>query len=238
MDIKRCIYLLDDDEISSLILKKRLEDAGYVSHWCGTSTQLFSLLNKIKSPCIFLLDFSLVGDELSGLEVCRRVKPLYNDPVVMLTGNRSTATVVACMAAGADLYLEKPYDFEQLAAKIQAITRLYDNGYSASFQQASVPKHARRAPIFSSSKRRFEHENGEYVHLTEKEAAFYEIISSKDKKFVSREEAYLVLYGRSMEPMNRAIDNLACRVRSKLKLLDCSVELQVVRGVGYKIVST
>jgi two-component system OmpR family response regulator len=238
MEIKRCIYSLDDDEISSLILKKKLEDAGYVCHQCSTSTQLFSLLDKIRSPGIFLLDVGLVGDELSGLEVCRRIKPLYNNPVVMLTGNRNTETVVDCMAVGADLYLEKPYDFEQLVAKIQAIARLYDNGYSASFQQASVPTPARSALTFSSSKRRFEHENGEYVHLTEKEAAFYQIIYNLDTKFVSREDAYLILYGRSMEPMNRAIDNLACRVRSKLKLLDCSVELQVVRGVGYKIVST
>jgi len=238
MNIKRSIYLLDDDEVSSRILKRQLDNAGYECHWCGTSSQLFSLLNKIESADIFLLDFGLVGDELSGLEVCKRVKLLYNNPVVMLTGNRATKTVVACMAAGADLYIEKPYAFEQLVAKFNAIARLYDQAHSASLQRVAVSKHLSNALIFSASKRCFEREDGQFVRLTEKESAFYEIIYTHDKKIVSREETYLILYGRAMDPMNRAIDNLACRVRSKLKLLDCSVELQVMRGVGYKIVST
>tara|TARA_R100001377_G_scaffold85293_1_gene71290 strand:- start:1681 stop:2406 length:726 start_codon:yes stop_codon:yes gene_type:complete len=238
MKIERCIYLLDDDEVSSQILKRRLEGAGYKCHWCSTSSQLFRVLNEIENLGIFLLDFNLGGDELTGLEVCKRVKPLYNNPVVMLTGNRNTETVVACIAAGADLYIEKPYDFEQLVARLQAIVRLYNQSYSPILQRHSAAKTTSKALIFNASMRRFEREDGQFVPLTEKEVAFYEIIDRHNKKFLSKDEAYLILYGRAMDPMNRAIDNLACRVRSKLKLLDCSVELQVVRGAGYRIVNT
>jgi DNA-binding response OmpR family regulator len=237
MKTKSRIYLVDDDPVFSLILKRQLESAGYECDWCSHSSQLFERLKKAESTSVLLLDFSLVGDELSGLEVCKRVKSLCNNPVVMLTGYRNTETVVACLAAGADFYIEKPYNFEQLVAKIQAISRFHDQVSSASLQLPLISNPVSSEFVFSAINRRIERDDGKFVKFTEKETDFYEIINSHDNNFVSREDAYLSIYGRVMDPMNRGIDNLACRVRSKLKLLDSTVDLQVVRGVGYKLVS-
>jgi DNA-binding response OmpR family regulator len=237
MKTKSGIYLLDDDPVFSLILKRQLESRGYECDWCSHSSQLFELLKETESTSVLLLDFSLLGDELSGLEVCKRVKSLCNNPVVMLTGYRNTETVVDCLAAGADFYIEKPYNFEQLVAKIQAISRFHDQVSSTRLQLPLTPSPVSSKLVFSAVDRRIERDDGQFAKLTEKETDFYEIINSYDNNFVSREEAYLSIYGRIMDPMNRGIDNLACRVRSKLKLLDSTVELQVVRGVGYRLVS-
>ncbi len=236
MSAKYTIYLLDDDELSSQILRHSLEQRGYRCFWFSTPEEMYARMKLERDADLFLLDYALGGKNPSGADVCRKVKTQNKKPVVMLTGDRTTATVVECIAVGADLYIEKPYEFEQLVAKISAILRLYRN-LSKSVRAPAKSTHLILDEIaYSPQKRQFSNKDGETRTLTEKESIFFEILCGKPEYFVTREEAYYGIYGRSMDPMNRGIDNLACRLRMKLRELAIPVDILVLRGIGYRMI--
>lgn len=237
MKQRRTAYLLDDDEINSLLLKANLEKSGYDCHWFSEIERMFDSLKDEKSVDVFILDYDLGGKKESGLDACRRVKSEYRKPVVMLTGDRSSPTVLACMAVGADLYIEKPYEFDQFLAKVSAIIRLYARMPETSEMNAVSSNPLLEVLSCNAGARELSNRAGSVVSLTEKEMAFYEIICANAGSHVSREEVYTGIYGRQMDPMSRIVDNLACRVRAKLQKLKVPVDIQVIRGVGYRVVA-
>ncbi len=233
---KKQVVILDDDETACQILRTQLNNKGYRANYHLYSGELFEYIEKDGKADLFILDYALSGDRYSGLDVCRRLKAQSKTPIVMLTGNRQVETVVSCIAAGADLYIEKPYELESFTARLSAIIRVYALLNQEEQDSTNLSSDLSTKVIVNRSQRVLQNTAGNSVSLTEKEMAFYEIISGRESLFISREDAYLGIYGRPMEPMNRAIDNLACRIRSKLKELNVPLELYVIRGAGYKLI--
>jgi len=234
---KKNAIILDDDEVTCRLLRNQLISKGFLVNYFLKSKDLFEYLNQGMGSDVFILDYALMEDKLCGLDVCRKLKSKYQCPVVMLTGNKSAETIVSCIAAGADLYIEKPYELESLVARIGAISRVYEILKPQDNNKRKSNLELDNDIFVNHTQRLIQSPDGQSVSLTDKELAFYELITSREALFISREEAYLGIYGRSMDPSNRAIDNLACRVRAKLKKINVRLELRVIRGVGYRVVN-
>lgn len=229
---RKLICILDDDEISTLFLKRKLERRKYSCISFCQSADFFSWLDSGAAPSLVILDYFLGNERCSGLEVCTRVKGALGVPVIMLTGDCRTMTIVNCLNAGADQYVTKPYDIDELDARIGAVLRLY-KGKGPNFRPNEILSSGIRV---NWDERRLSSTHGSEVSLTEKELALLALFLASDEAYVDREWAFSTIYGVERGPWNRAVDVLISRLRKKLVLLGGAIDIVTVRGSGYFLV--
>lgn len=114
------ILIADDDQICLKMLEGILPEWGYEVVSAINGTMAWQILQEKEAPKLAILDWAMPG--LDGLEVCRRVRqgetqtPAY---MILLTARDAKADVVAGLAAGANDFVSKPFDREELRARIQ-----------------------------------------------------------------------------------------------------------------------
>jgi DNA-binding response OmpR family regulator len=113
------ILVAEDDPVSLQILRMRLEQWGYEVIATQTGTEAMMELRKSDAPSLAILDWMMPG--MDGLEICRRTREvnraLY---VILLTARDTTESLVEGLGAGADDYLMKPFNKDELQARILA----------------------------------------------------------------------------------------------------------------------
>ncbi len=118
------IVIADDDELVVDIVRAALEARGHVVGALEDGKRVKDVI-EFKQPDLVILDCSM--PELSGIEVLRQIRAsvrAYATPVLMLTGRRSQADEEIAVRAGADDYLRKPFDPDQLVALVEALLEL------------------------------------------------------------------------------------------------------------------
>ena len=114
------VLIAEDDPISRLMLQGMLTDWGYEVQAVENGTEAWSVLQRDDAPRLAILDWIMPG--LDGVEVCRRVRdrlatvPIY---LLLLTSRDAKADIAAGLAAGSNDYLSKPYDRDELRARVQ-----------------------------------------------------------------------------------------------------------------------
>jgi len=226
------IHALDDDEFMLRVLAFQLGRVGFKVMACSNADKFLENLERASRIDAVILDYYLSGTRDSGLDICRKIKARHNCPVIMLTGNSETDSIVACLNAGADQYVVKPYKIEELAARIMAAARLYTTS------AVPVPENGKpnRYDVSVDWNLRLISVNGaESAKLTEKELALLEIFLASIDGYIDRASAFSSIYGYEMEPMNRTIDILVSRLRKKLCVNQKRVEIVNIRGLGYSL---
>lgn len=125
LDAKVKILVIDDDRIIQLILKGTLEEQGYEVILASSGTQGLEKAH-IYHPAIIICDWQM--DEMDGLEVCREIKSqafLANTFFILLTSKTSVEDLVKGLDTGADDFLSKPIEMNELKARVRAGLRLY-----------------------------------------------------------------------------------------------------------------
>lgn len=229
---KKLICILDDDELSALFLQRQLERRRYFCIAFSNSLDFFAWLESGAAPGLIILDYFLGNERCCGLDVCVRVKAELGVPVIMLTGDCRTRTIVDCLNAGADQYVTKPYNIDELVARIGVVFRLCE-GKGEKFRPHEILSSGIRV---NWDERRLSTAHGCEVSLTEKELALLALFLASDEAYVDRERAFSTIYGLEREPLNRAIDVLISRLRKKLVLLGDAMDIVTVRGGGYFLV--
>ena len=113
------ILIADDDRTSTMMLGKTLEQWGFEVVVVQNGTEAWEQLSGQAPPALAILDWMMPG--LDGIELCKRIRsmplraPVY---VILLTGRNSRQDLVAGLEAGADDYLTKPFDPDELRARI------------------------------------------------------------------------------------------------------------------------
>jgi DNA-binding response OmpR family regulator len=233
---KPLVCILDDDEILTRMLVSQLERRQYrCLPFLKTEDFLVHLDNQEKAD-IYIVDFFLDSKKSSGLDVCRKIKSRHRAPVIMLTSNKGTDTIVSCLNAGADQYIVKPCNSNELVARMEATMRLY--GAAPEFPGPGPDLADRYREHFSVNwlLRTLTVNNGTNVRLTEKELALFELFVVAADRTLNRRLAYGAIYGIEMDPLNRAVDILASRLRRKLQGLDAGIDIVTIRGGGYMLV--
>lgn len=115
------ILLVEDEPVMAALLRQGLEEEGYLVEWVLTGEEALARLEHLE-PALLVLDVRLPG--MDGVEVCRQVRQRWPDlPVLMLTALDDVENRVRGLRAGADDYLPKPFAFEELLARIEALLR-------------------------------------------------------------------------------------------------------------------
>jgi DNA-binding response OmpR family regulator len=171
---------------------------------------------------VLVLDRDLPG--VHGDEICRRLALSGADVrILMLTAAASVRERIEGLGIGADDYLPKPFDFGELAARVQALGR-------RSF--ASVPPVLERAGIVLDTYRRQASRDGRFVPLSLKEYAVLEVLLRADGAPVSAERLLEQAWDENADPFTTAVRVVINRLRAKLGDPPC---IHTDPGVGYRL---
>jgi two-component system response regulator RegX3 len=175
---------------------------------------------------VVVLDVML-GD-LSGVEVCRRLRAVSDVPILMLTARDLEADRVLGLEAGADDYVTKPFSMLELVSRIRAILRRRELDRGATVRrigdlELDLATHEARL-------------HGETIRLTPTEFRLLTLLSSQDRAF-TRREIMQHLWESSYVGDERAADVHVANIRRKLERdADSPARLATVRGIGYRLV--
>jgi two-component system cell cycle response regulator CtrA len=216
------ILLIEDDLTTARGVAKMLSAASMVVDSADTGEEGLELA-KLYDYDLILLDLML--PDMEGYEVVRKLRAAKRDtPVLILSGLGKPQAKVKGFGLGADDYIVKPFDAQELIARIQAIVRR-SKGYSRSVLTVgslSLDLSAREVTV-----------QGRPVHLTGKEYAILELLTLR-KGIVLTKEAFLNhLYGGMDEPEVKIIDVFICKLRKKLAQAGAEELIGTVWGRGY-----
>ena len=178
---------------------------------------------------IVVLDLMLPG--MSGQDVCRRMRACNNmTPVLMLTALGKLDERVAGLRLGADDYLAKPFDFDELLARIEALVRR-----SRAFGAIDEDTHVLTlGPIRFDLQSLEVYCGEERVDLTSKEREILKLFLANPRKVFSRERILNAVWGANADPLNNVVDVYVGRLRRKLGPAGDAIE--TVRGAGYRLI--
>ena len=121
------VLLADDDPVSLHLLKSKLQKWQYNVTICTDGQEAWKILQSESPPRLAILDWMMPG--LDGLQICQNVRANRNTPyiyILLLTSRGETADLVAGMEAGADDYLTKPFNVEELEVRLRAGRRILE----------------------------------------------------------------------------------------------------------------
>ena len=212
------LLLAEDDPQLGDGLTVGLRQAGYAVDWLkdgvaadlALATETFDLL---------VLDLGL--PRLAGMEVLRKLRGRGQTlPVLILTARDATGEKVAGLDAGADDYLIKPIDIDELAARVRALTRRA-SGHAQPLLEVgalSIDPAARQVCL-----------NGKPVELATREYALLQALAENAGRVMTRGQLEATIYGWRDEPDSNALEVHIHHLRRKLGA-DC---IKTLRGVGY-----
>lgn len=214
------VLVVEDEPNLSRQLRRNLESAGYaVDHAPDGEEGLF--LGETESYDAVVLDLGL--PEIDGLEVLRRWRSAGRRmPVLVLTARDSWSDKVTGLDAGADDYLAKPFETEELVARLRALIRRASGNASAQLTAGDVTLDTRTGRVTKA---------GEAVKLTAQEYKLLSYLMHHKGKVVSRTELIEHIYDQDFDRDSNTIEVFITRIRKKLG----ADLITTIRGLGYSL---
>lgn len=220
------ILLIDDDRELCVLLVEFLEKSGYRARVANDGPLgLRMALEEVDD--LVILDVMLPG--LDGFAVLESLRKQSDTPVLMLTARSETPSRVAGLNAGADDYLPKPFEPDELLARVRALHRRSKSGAG---RTAAVPLVVSGVTLNPLARQVYH--CGREVSLTTLEFEILEMLMRSAGRVVSRNQIFLRLFQREASFLDRSLDVHVSHLRQKLG--DDSGLIQTVRGVGYQFV--
>lgn len=223
------VLIIEDDPDTEQMLRMILQSEGYDVLSAGNGPLGLELLRKM-GPDLVILDWMLPGME--GIEVCRRAREFSSVPIVMLTAKTASSDKVAGLDTGADDYLAKPFEPEELLARLRAHLR----------RAAMIGDGLQRDRPIQVGDLRLEpasHEvwlRGKQVGLTRLEFNLLYCLAQRAGKVLTRDDILRLVWGENEAIDLRGIDAHIRRLRAKIEdNPDEPLRIQTVHGVGYKM---
>ncbi|WP_282155960.1 response regulator transcription factor [Cytobacillus gottheilii] len=219
----RTILLVDDESRMLDLLTLYLSPLGYKCVKTGSALEALVYLES-HSADLILLDVMM--PEMDGWEACREIKKYWDTPIIMLTARSEKPDIVKGLNIGADDYILKPFDEEELVARIEAVLRRGkpEDGI-ISFQGLILKKDSFEL-LYKNEK----------ILLTPKEFAMMEQFLNNQNKVFSRDHLISSVWGYGVSIEDRTIDSHVRNLREKLRKAGFSADdyLLTVWGIGYK----
>jgi two-component system response regulator MprA len=218
------VLVVDDDRKMLALMKRGLSYAGYSVDLAVDGEQALRLARD-HPPQLVVLDVMLPG--IDGVEVCRRLRMGDAElPVLMLTARGRVTDRIAGLDAGADDYLVKPFDFDELLARIRALLRR---------SRASDEPVLRFSDLALEPATREVTRSGMPIELTSREYELLEYFLRHPRQVLSRERMFEQVWGADFIGESNLIDVHVMRLREKLEVDGRSRLIQTIRGAGYSL---
>ena len=214
------LLLVEDDNDMSRALSRALIRRGFAVTCCGDGVQALRLLREQRHDAV-LLDLSIPG--IDGLHVLQRMRATGDSTMVLvLTARGSVGDRIAGLNAGADDYLPKPFDLDELVARIQALGRRRTGEHDTVLRCGSLSYDTESgAPYLGEDP----------LDLTPRENALLRALIRTPGHAVARDQLCVQVFPGGEVPHEDAIDVVVHRLRKKLA--PSGAEVLTLRGVGY-----
>jgi two-component system, OmpR family, response regulator TctD len=222
------VLLVEDDATMRNTLERALSRRGMQLTACGEGARALALW-KSAAPDVVLLDLTLPGmDGLDVLDAARKAG--LATPVLILTARGTVGDRILGLNTGADDYLPKPFDLDELEARVRALAR----------RQPAPQQQATGAPgsgVVQLGELRYEKDSGAVYHrdevleLTPREAALVQALLARPGHAVSKERLFEVVFAGEQDVHYEAVEVVVYRLRKKLA--NTGVTLVTLRGLGY-----
>lgn len=220
------ILIVEDDQGISDFVKLELEHEGFETSVAATGREALELFESF-NPDLILLDVML--PELSGLEVLRRIRKTSSTPVIMVTARGETYDRVNGLDAGADDYIPKPFEIEELLARMRAVLRR-----SAAPQGGSSKLTNRELEMIPESMKVTL--SGQVLTLSKTEFLMLKLFMEKQNQVISRDAFIDAIWGKGHFIDENTIDVYVGYLRSKIDNVSKEEYIKTVRGAGYMMV--
>ncbi|MEQ3694901.1 MAG: response regulator transcription factor [Thalassolituus sp.] len=219
--------LIADDELPLLsFLKRGLESEGYEVICESDVHNLIAIISR-EAPEVAVLD-RMFGDT-DSLVLLQSIKRLPSSPMVLLlTAMDDVSDRVDGLRQGADDYLCKPFDFEELLARIQVL------GRRASMAGGAVDDKLTCGPLTLFRDQRIVRHGAGELKLTRIEYDLLEFFAENPRKVLSRERILNRVWQSEKDPLTNIVDVYISRVRQKLSVVDV-LTIETLRGNGYRL---
>jgi two-component system OmpR family response regulator len=218
------ILVVEDDPKTARFLKQGLEEEGHAVD-VGADGDEGSFLGHLNPYDLILLDIQL--PKRNGLQLATELRREgVETPILMLTGRDSTPDVVRGLNAGADDYLTKPFDFDELLARVNALTRRRSGPVSGvlRFGDLEVDRLKRRV-----------RRGTRLIDLSPREFRLLEFFLLHPEQVVTRVQLLEKVWDMSFDPETNVVDAHISNLRKKLEDQGEPRLIQTIRGAGYAL---
>ena len=221
------ILLVEDDPRVAGFVRRGLEAEGYAVDHARTGEDALTLASGTPYRLV-ILDRMLPG--IDGIEVCQRLRARkYDAGILMLTAKDAVQDRVEGLKTGADDYLTKPFAFDELIARIEALLRR---------SPPSVPDPCLRVgDLVLDSDMKQVRRGGREIALTAKEFTLLAFLMENAGSVVSRQRLLSNVWGLSFDPNTKVVDVYIRYLRQKIERDREPPLIKTVRGFGYMLVA-
>lgn len=221
------ILVVDDEFKIRKVIRAYLEKEGYT---VITAENGQEALNYFKNETINLIVLDLMLPEISGEEVCRRIRQNSDIPIIMLTAKGQENERIEGLNIGADDYVVKPFSPRELVARIKAILRRSDyktpKAEFISYLEGKLKIYPAEMKVTYQ---------GEEIEFTSTEFNILYYMARNSKQVLSREQLVEKVLGLEFKGFDRTIDAHIKNIRKKLNITDEKL-IETVYGAGYRFV--
>ena len=215
------VLVVEDDESIADVLRRTLRQEG---HEVRSSVDGVEALQAAEEfvPDLVILDLGLPG--LDGVEVCRRLRVDSDVPILILTARSELGDRVEGLDSGADDYLVKPFERQELLARMRALMRRRPPRGSAALVVGDLLLNPDTREVSRGDRQ---------IELTNREFELLEYLMRNERLVVSRERLLEEVWGYDPMAMTNTIDVFISNLRRKLEEGDEDRLLHTKRGAGY-----
>jgi DNA-binding response OmpR family regulator len=220
------ILLVEDEPEAARLLAKGLREQAYAVDVAADGRTAVFRAQTTEYDAVIL---DVILPALDGLSVCRQLRTAGSSvPILMLTARDAVQSRIAGLDSGADDYLTKPFDFNELLARLRAVIR---RGV-----RPPVPDRLRAGSIELDTRSREVTKGGQKLRLTAREYSLIEYFVRHPHHVVGRAEIAEHVWDESYDPFSNVIDVYVQRLRRKIDDPDAESLIRTRRGEGYAFV--
>ncbi len=219
------VLVTEDDESVRVALQRGLTLHGFNVDAVADAEQAIQRIGR-RRPDVLVADVGLPG--MSGIDLCGRLRALDIDlPILILSARDQVTDRIAGLAAGADDYLVKPFDLDELTLRLRALLR------RARTSPHGATSTLTAGPLWIDIDRRVAHIDGKSLALSRREFDLLATLASNPGIVLSRIRLLEIVWGYDFEVDTNVVDVFVGYLRRKLEALGAPAMIETVRGVGF-----
>ena len=221
--MKTKILLLEDDPDLGMVLKQYLEFSDFEVTWISNPEEILKDKKNVENFQLAILDVML--PVMDGFELSKKIRKMSNIPFLFLTAKGQSIDRILGLKLGAEDYITKPCEPEELILRIKNILKRNETSEKSAIQIGNysfIPSQFQL--IFGN----------ESIQLTEKESELLLLLSKSNQKIINRKEILETLWGENDYFLGRSLDVFMSRLRKYFQK-DDRIKFDSIRGIGFKV---
>jgi DNA-binding response OmpR family regulator len=217
------ILLVEDDRALGSVLRDNLAFDGYDVEWVRDGTSAVNRHREFR-PDLIVLDIMLPGK--SGFDLFELFNQGGRTSIIILTARDQRADKLRGLSLGADDYVTKPFDLQELLARVHAVLR----------RARPTVDQITLGPVRVDFRARAATSGSKLLHLTDREFSILEYLAARHDRVVYRDELLRAVWGYQEIPTTRSVDHAIARIRRKLEADPHNPQfIHTVHGDGYRL---